>query len=304
MQVGFRAVEEYSDIAVIWRGELGRAIRSGWAIALVILFLFGEGLLLMVVGFLTRGVGQMSGGGGAMPLEQKKNLLSLFTNNSEATIEAIARLPLVLLVAFSATTLLAPMLIALMGFDQLAGEIRPRSMRYLIVRVRRTSIVLGKYLTQLTVLAGILVLCTVAMVGTAKGLNVDFSWTDTLKWGGKLVVAMLVIGVAYAALTTLCSAAASSGALALFVNIIVLFVFWFISVVGNRVRLPGAPAEGLESLKEESVWGYIRYLVPSEFEHHLLSPDPMEYGTGLLAYAGFALVFLGLAKLVMSRRDL
>jgi ABC-type transport system involved in multi-copper enzyme maturation permease subunit len=271
--------------------------------ALVVLFLFGEGLLLMVVGFVTGGVGQMSGGGGD-PAANKRQLLTLFTNNSAATIDSIAALPSVLLVAFSATTLLVPLLIALMGFDQLAGEVGPKSMRYLIVRVRRTSIVLGKYLTQLTVLGAILLLCVLAMVGTTKGMNPDFSWGDTLRWGFKLSVAVLVIGVTYAALTTLCSAVSASGALALFVNIIALFVFWFVSVVGNRVLLPGTVAVGLDQLKEESFLGYIRYLVPSEFEHHLLSPDPLEYGTGILAYLGFALVFLGLAKLALARRDL
>jgi ABC-type transport system involved in multi-copper enzyme maturation permease subunit len=270
---------------------------------LVVLFLFGEGLLLTVVGFITGGAGQMTGGGGD-PVAQKKSLLMMFTNNSEATIDAIARLPSVLLVAFSATTLFLPLLIALMGFDQLAGEVGPKSMRYLIVRVRRTSIVLGKYLNQATVLAGILVLAVVAMMGTAKHLNPDFSWADTASWGLKLTIAMLVIGVTYAALTTLCSAVAASGALALFVNIIALFVFWFVSVLGNRVLLPGTQAVGLDAMKEQSVLGYIRYLVPSEFEHHLLSPDPLEYGTGVVAYLGFALVFLGLAKLALARRDL
>jgi ABC-type transport system involved in multi-copper enzyme maturation permease subunit len=296
-------VEEYSEIVAIWRGELGRAIRSGWALALVVLFLFGEGLLLTVVGFITTSGGQMSGGG-ADPIAQKKSLLMLFTNNSEATIDAIAKLPLVLLVAFSATAFFVPLLIALMGFDQLAGEVGPKSMRYLIVRVRRTAIVLGKYLTQATVLSGILVLSVLAMVGKAKSVDADFPWAEALRWGTKLSIAMLVIGVTYAALTTLCSAVSSSGALALFVNMILLFVFWFISVIGNRVLLPGTTAVGLDSLKEASPLGYIRYLNPGEFEHHLLSPDPLEYATGLIAYVGFALMFLGLAKMALARRDL
>ena len=303
MHVGWATVEEYSDIAAIWRGEIGRALKSGWALALVTLFLMGEGLLLMVVGLLTGGRAQMAGGG-ADPVAQKKTLLLLFTNNSEATIDAIAHLPAVLLVAFSATTLLLPLLVALMGFDQLAGEVGPKSMRYLIVRVRRTGIVMGKYLTQLTLLAAILALCALAMVGTAKALTPELAWSETLVWGLKLIIAMVVIGVAYAALTTLCSAVASSGALALFVNIIVLFVFWFVGVVGNRVLLPGTVGVGLDSFKEASWLAYVRYLVPSEFEHHLLSPDPLEYGTGIIAYLGFALVFLGLAREALARRDL
>jgi ABC-type transport system involved in multi-copper enzyme maturation permease subunit len=300
-------VGELDEIRVIWRGELQRALRSGWAAALAVLFLVGQGLLLAVVGFLSSGAAKMTGpaSAGGDTLAQKKALLTFFSSYSEATIDSIARLPTVLLVAFSATTLVAPLLIALMGFDQLAGEVAPKSMRYLIVRARRTSIVTGKYLTQLTVLLVLLALCVVAMVGTARGLDADFGWADTFGWGLKLVLALGVVGVTYAALTTLCSALAPNGALALFLNIGVLFSFWLVSLLSNRVRLPDtAGAVGLEASKEESLLAYLRYLVPSEFEHRLLSPDALEYATGLVAYLGFALVFLALARLALQRRDL
>ena len=299
-------MEELEEIGAIWKGELQRALRSGWAASLVALFLFGQGLLLAVVGYLSSGAAKMAGAAsGGDALAQKKALLSFFSSYSEATIDAVARLPAVLLVAFSATTLVAPVLIALMGFDQVAGEVAPKSMRYLIVRVRRTSIVAGKYLTQVTVLLALLTLCVVAMVGTARGLDPDFGWADTFAWGLKLLLAMAAIGVTYAALTTLCSALAPNGPLALFLNIGVLFSFWLASLLANRVRLPGAVGGGgLEATKEESWVAYLRYLVPSEFEHRLLSPDALEYGTGLLAYLGFALVFLALARLALQRRDL
>jgi ABC-type transport system involved in multi-copper enzyme maturation permease subunit len=300
-------VGELDEIRVIWRGELQRALRSGWAAALAVLFLVGQGLLLAVVGFLSSGAAKMTGpaGAGGDTLAQKKALLTFFSSYSEATIDSIARLPTVLLVAFSATTLVAPLLIALMGFDQLAGEVAPKSMRYLIVRARRTSIVTGKYLTQLTVLLVLLALCVVAMVGTARYLDADFGWTDTFGWGLKLVLALGVVGVTYAALTTLCSAVAGSGALALFLNIGVLFGLWLVSLLANRVRLPDTVgAVGLEATKEESVLAYLRYLAPSEFEHRLLSPDALEYGIGVLAYLGFAAIFLSLARLALQQRDL
>lgn len=300
-------MEDFSEIAEIWRGEIVRAIKSGRAIALVLLFLLAEGLLLTVVGFVTTSGAAQMGGSGVSPeaIAQKKGLLTLFTNNSEATIDAIVRLPAVLLIAFSATTLLAPLLIALMGFDQLAGEIAPKSMRYLIVRVRRTSIILGKYFTQITILAAILVLCVLAIVCTAKYLNADFLWADALKWGAKLTVAVVVVGVSYAALTTFCSAVAGNSPLALFLNLMILFVFWFMSLLANRVKLPGTEnSVGFDAMKEESALAYLRYVVPSEYEHHLLSPQPLEYATGIIAYLAFGLIFLGLSQLVLQKRDL
>ncbi len=302
-------MEDFQEIGAIWRGELVRAIKSGRAIALVALFLMAEALLLTVVGYVTSSaaaqVGAAAGGGGGTNTEQKKAMLAMFTNNSEATNDALVHLPWVLLIAFTATTLFAPLLIALMGFDQLAGEIAPKSMRYLIVRVRRNSIIIGKWLSQVTLLCGILVLCVLAMVGTAKGLNDDFRWTDAITWAARLSVAIMVIGVAYASLTTLCSTVAGNSALALFLNVIVLFAFWFVSLLGNHWRLPdGPPPAGLDLLKGESPMAFVRYLVPSEFEHHLLSPQPLEYATGLVAYAAFAVIFLGLARVALQDRDL
>lgn len=295
-------MEDFQEIVEIWRGELARALRSGRAIALVLMFLMAEALLLTVVGFFTS-----SGGAAAGPeaLEQKRGLLLLFTNNSEATVDSLAHLPTLLLVAFSATTLFAPLLVALMGFDQISGEVAPKSMRYLIVRTRRSSIVIGKYLSQATLLTALLALCVVAIVGTAKWLNPGFLWPEALRWGVKLTIAMAVIGVSYAALTTLCSSLAGSSPFSLFLNFITLFAFWFISLLGNRVRLPdSASAFGFDAMKEESALAYLRYLVPSQFEHHLLSPQPLEYATGIVAYLGFGLAFLGLAKLVLARKDL
>ncbi len=301
-------MEDFREIGAIWRGEIVRAVKSGRAIALVALFLMAEALLLTIVGYITSNAAAQlagNGGDGGASIEQKKALLAFLTNYSAATIESVAKLPWVLLAAFTFTTLGAPLLISLMGFDQLAGEIAPKSMRYLIVRVRRNSIILGKWLTQVTMLSAILVLCVVAMIGTAKYLNADFSWAEALKWGVRLSLALVVVGVAYASLTTLCSAVAGNSALALFMNVIVFFSFWFISLLGNRPRLPGGPeVTGIDALKTESWVAYARYLVPSEFEHHLLSPEPLEYATGLIAYAAFALIFLGVARLALQNRDL
>ena len=49
-----------------------------------------------------------------------------------------------LLVVFKLTLCFVPLFIALMGFDQLAGEVGPKSIRYLVVRVKRSSIILGQ----------------------------------------------------------------------------------------------------------------------------------------------------------------
>ncbi|MEW5741568.1 MAG: ABC transporter permease subunit [Myxococcota bacterium] len=309
-------MEDFSEILVVWRAETARAMKSGRFVALVVLFLMAEALSLTIVGFLNKQANdqfdQMVTAQGVDPeqaraglLTQKKKFLAFFASSSdERTIEAISVLPLVLLFVYSLTTFFAPLLIAFMGFDQMSGELGPKSIRYLIVRARRNSIILGKFLSQVTMLAALLTLCVLAMVVVSKALNADFAMNDVLIWTVKLTAAMVVMGATYAALTTLCSSLMRVSALALFLNLIILFAFWFIGLIGNAWRIPGHPPTGLDVLKSESVLAFVRYLAPGYFEDALLSPAILEFNTGLVAHVGFMLVFLGLAQVAMKRRDL
>src|SRR5258707_878339 len=65
-------------------------------------------------------------------------------------LDSLAAIPIVLLVVFKLTLRFLPLFIALMGFDQLAGEVGPKSIRYLVVRAKRSSMILGKLLSQVT----------------------------------------------------------------------------------------------------------------------------------------------------------
>jgi ABC-type transport system involved in multi-copper enzyme maturation permease subunit len=309
-------MEDFSEIVVVWRGETARALKSGRFLALVVLFVMAEALSLTIVGFINTQANeqfdQAVASQGADPekaravlLTQKKKLLTLFTDSSdERTIEAISALPLVLLVVFALTKFFVPLLIAFMGFDQISGELGPKSIRYLIVRARRNSIILGKFLSQLTMLAALLTLCVLTMVVVSKVLNPEFAARDAVLWTAKLTAALVVIGATYAALTTLCSSLTRVSALALFVNLIALFAFWFIGLIGNAWRIPGHPPTGLDLVKAESYLAFARYLVPGQFEDALLSPALVEFNTGLVAHLGFTLTFLGLAQLALKRRDL
>lgn len=300
-----------AEIGAVWRAETRRAGRSARGLALMVLFLFAEALTLGVGGCINvsanKQFDEIVAGQGAQPdavkqelTKRKRELLKAVTRNSDATVDLIAEVPLVLLFVFFATTFFVPLLIALMGFDQISAEVGPKSIRYLVVRAQRSSVLFGKYLSQLTVLALLMLVCVAAMVGVTKWLNADFDWLTAGKWLFRLWVASMVIGAAYAALTTLCSSVTRAGPLSLFLNIIVLFVFWFVGLVSNIWSLPGSP--GLLG-QEESPLAYVRYLIPSQFESQMLSPAPLEFASGIVAFAGFALLFLGLARMALDWRD-
>lgn len=300
------------EITTIWKGETRRTARSARGFALAVLFLFAEALTLGVGGCINVSANKQfdelvssQGGEPAAVREQmtlkKKEILKAVTRNSDATVAVFAEVPLVLLFVFFATTFFLPLLIALMGFDQISAEVGPKSIRYLVVRAQRSSILVGKYLSQITFLGALLLVCVLAMVGVTKWLNAEFTWLSCFTWTARLWGAVMVIALSYAALTALCSSVTRAGPLSLFLNVISLFVLWFIGLISNVWALPGTTGVLGQT---ESPLAYIRYLVPSQFESLLLSNAPLELAGGVLAHLGFGMVFLGLAHVALKQRDL
>ena len=314
-------MEDLPEIGAIWRGETRRALKSGRVLVLLILFVLFVGLALTIVGGLNHQLNskfdqQIAMAGGnvdearAAAKEQldagKKEFLKTFITDDKAMLDSILALPLVLLVVFKLTLRFLPLFIALMGFDQLAGEVGPKSVRYLVVRAKRSSIIIGKFLSQATLFALLLIICTILMVGVSKALNTDFPMSDVAVWTAKLILSSFTLSVAYLALTALFSALTRQGAVSLVLNIIALFVIWFVALIGEAFRFPGeeAAANSLAMLKSESALAYLRYASVWHFGENLLHPQASRWLTSSLVHVGFGLFFMGLALLALRKRDL
>ncbi len=305
------------EILAIWRGETRRALKSGRVLVLLILFVLFVGLALTIVGgFQHQANAQleqqaaMAGAdlsqAQAQLDEQKRGFLKFFITDDEAMLDSLASIPIVLLVVFKLTLRFLPLFIALMGFDQLAGEVGPKSVRYLVVRVKRTSIIFGKLLSQATIFAILLSICTFLMVLVARVLNPDFAASEVSLWTIKLILSSFVLSLAYLALTALFSAITKQSGIALVLNIIALFVIWFIALVAGFFRFPGEEVLNtpLAMLKGESWLAYLRYASVWHYGDDLLHPSWARALPAALAHAGYGLVFLGLAQLAVRRRDL
>lgn len=260
---------------MIWGAECRRTLRS--ARAVVLLGLYGLfALLVLLVGALVRAwVQQMMAqqAGGMLPPSED--------------------IPTLVVVVFYLGIFFLPAYVALMGFDQLSGEVGPRSMRYLTVRARRSSVLLGKFLAQTTILLTLvlgldLILCVYAWVSTpgfgfgAFALNLVRFWVGTF-----------VFALAFLALTALCSSITSNPAVSLVTNFICImaaFGLWWAGLWFGRGE--GHPLE------------YIRYLSPMNYCTKLLDPEALQFGASALAYVVFALLFLGGAYTALRTRDL
>jgi ABC-2 type transport system permease protein len=309
------------EIGVVWRGEVSRALKSGRVIVLLLLFSLFTGLALTTVGWLVgKGTEQALSKAkeqgldeeatAKLTLEAKKQFVStVYSENDEALTEVLLAIPVVLLIVFSFSMRFVPAFVALMGFDQIAGEVGPRSIRYLVVRARRSSIMLGKLLAQFTVL-GLLTLVAVGMmVAVARVTNADdFSTTAAALSFVKLWSASMVLSVPYLALTSLCSILFRQSAVSLVVNLILLVCIWFLAFVGEAFLLPGEKvaeaASAVGVLRSESPLAYARYLSVFHFASDLLHPHWQRFGAAGLAHLGYAMVFLGLGFVVLRRRDL
>ncbi|MGE6763294.1 ABC transporter permease [Corallococcus interemptor] len=287
---------------MIWAAELRRAVRSGRAIVLLGLYSMFSALVLLVVGFVTRELqSQLNAGlpGSAMDPDMAaqaadqmhRGVLGFLTSNDSAMMEALAHVPIVVLIVYKITLFFLPAYIALMGFDQVSGEVGPRSMRYLTVRARRSSVLLGKFLSQATLLVGLVLIIDLAIFLYARILNADFGFGVLVLNLLKFWSATIVFSLAYVALTSFCSSLFRNPAVSLVFNFILLFVFWLMDSVGQAVS-------------EENVLRFLRYLSPSHYSGNLLHPKLAEFATSGAAYVAFAAVFLFGAYGVLRARDL
>jgi ABC-2 type transport system permease protein len=289
------------EIAVIWSSETRRAVRSGRVVVLLGLYSMFSILVLLIVGAIANAIrdqvtarlaetGNGEAAATAISAEMKKSFIGALAGNDAGMMEALSQVPLVVLIVFKVTLFFLPAYIALMGFDQISGEVGPRSIRYLTVRARRSSLLMGKFLVQATLLVGLVLLIDLGIFIYAAFTNPDFTLAALAVNLVKFWLAAIVFSLAYIALTTLCSSLFRLPAVSLIVNFIMLFVFWLMDVVGGATADRGG--------------AFLRYLSPSYYSSDLLHPRLTEFGVSGAAYAAFAMVFLGLSYAVLRMRDL
>src|SRR5512147_2287029 len=129
-------MEALAQIGVLFGGEWRRTVRSARVVVLLLLFAMFTLLALMIVGAASNAVdrqlsAQLASGaspeGAAQAMEQlRRGTIGFLFSDDAPAIEALSRIPLVVLVVFRLTLVFLPLYIALMGFDQLAGEIGPK----------------------------------------------------------------------------------------------------------------------------------------------------------------------------------
>lgn len=295
-------MQPLEETLIIFQSEWRRTVQSARIIVLLGLYALFSGTALFLVGALVKKVevGINTSLEGASDLQRtealdnlRKGALGFLFSGDSSALEVLQRLPIAVLLVFKITLFFLPLYIALMGFDQISGEVAPRSMRYLTVRARRGSILVGKFFGQLSVLATVLVIIQLGVTAYAKFTYSSFGWPLAAETFLRLGLASGVFSISYLALSTLCSSLVRSPAVALVLNVFALFGFVLVESIGA----------GLHEANPQGIFGVLRYFSPSHYSSNLLHPLPAKYLASGGAFVGFAMVFLGLAYLGFRRRD-
>lgn len=278
----------------VFSHETRRSVRSAKTLVLLILYslaaLLGGVLFVAATRKIQSGLTAMTAGQQMPPeaLEQMKmGSLALFFGKDETLLHYLADIPLIVLFFFKFALLFLPLLIVLMGFDQISGELQSRAMRFAALRSSRGALLAGKVAAQVVLLLGLTAVINALLFAYAAATTEGFALGPGLVALIKFWLLTLVFGLAYIGLTAMCSALFRAPVFSLLTALCALFGFWLIAVMGR-----------FESLK------LLSYLAPSHYEDGLISPSWPQAFTSVGAYVAFAAVFLSAAWLALRTRDI
>jgi ABC-type transport system involved in multi-copper enzyme maturation permease subunit len=184
-----------------------------------------------------------------------------------------------------ATIWIAQILVSLLDYDAVSGEVQHRSVRFWTVRTRRSSYIVGKFLgAWLTVLA------------VTLGVNV-IVWIVTVSVGQMPVGQVLSWGLRFYAVTVPITGAWCG--IALLVGS--LFRTPMMSLLAISAAFSGLLIVRIVAAVSERDW--LAYTDPSIYDVLLLSPEPSKVALGLLGSLGIAAVTTGAAAALFETRD-
>lgn len=270
--------------------ELRRNLRSTKGIAMFVLFFLGGAIPSVGQVLLTKIVDTTTMA--EAPLEARQQMFEgvlMQAKFDEATAKHLSTCPpAIFAFLFKGALFFLPALILLIGFDQIAGEIQHRSIRYLAGRARRSSLVAGKAIGVWGVIATMTLVLSVT-VWTVILVRGGYPAGLVFSWGLRVWVFTVASAAAYVGLTALVSSFFRTPIVALFVGVAALFVLWLTSSI-----------LGFFDATQMATWAF-----PSTYESKLLvSPDPLRVMGGVAALIAWGAVMVAGAAAIVSRRDI
>ncbi len=289
----------WGHIRILARSTARNAMRSGSGITFIVFALFGGLGIAATLMEPLRLVSKVGDINNASVLSQAMDVVRPvmswwidatgdFDPRVNFLVEARPALLSAILVVFLG---FVPFLSVLAGFNQTAGDIGARSLRYLLFRTERINIFLSRLIGafMFTAIAELLLAISFAFIVliTVKVYGVG----DLLLWALHGWLAMLVTTLPYLCLSAWVSAANDSAGVSLVLNLLLVgFVGIFINLTQNAIRGDG------------DAW--LDRLTPAGWRYDLLHPDVGSVLLAVLVMLAFSGLFLWLGARTFRTRDL
>jgi ABC-type transport system involved in multi-copper enzyme maturation permease subunit len=270
------------EVGVVAQRELYRNLRSTKGIAMFALFFLG-GLVPAVVRMLIRKITD------DVPDEVVRTgfeALLARQHGSDALAKYLSSSPPTIYFLFQGTLTFLPLLVLLVGFDQIAGEVQHRTIRYSAGRARRGSIVVGKALGIWGVVAIMIAVLHLTVWVLAIATNSKDAGA-VASWGGRMLIFSVFCAGAYVGFASLMSSVFRNPIVVLFVGAGVGFGIWLLNAI-----------LGYFKSTEQLTW-----LFPNHYEKLLFEPDPLKVLAGLALFVVWGAACVAASSLVVARRD-
>jgi hypothetical protein len=182
-----------------------------------------------------------------------------------------------------------PLLAVLGGFNQYAGDVASRGIRFQLLRTERANLYFGRFLGA-TAYAGLTLAFLLLTVVAFFALRVElYSWGELMAWGARGLLALLLLLLPYLAFTGLFSATVDSP---------------FGALVVSSLPIVGVPIVALFAGMKWEWAAHVKWLLPWGFQSSLLHPDPARFLLAAFGCLAYTALYLAAGYRLFSRRDL
>jgi hypothetical protein len=275
-------VSPFAEVQLVTARELRKSFRSVKGIVLAAVSLAGGAAVAMLFAWLDR-VQRENLPADINPHDAQEKFFSHWYGPE--TGKRLADCPYSLWMMLVGTLWLAPLLVALLDFDAVSGELQHRTVRFWTVRVRRSSYMIGKYLGAcISVLAVTLGMNAIVWGATAAVSGLPIA--SILRWGVEFFAVSVPISAAWCGIATLVGSQSRSPMLSLLFIFASFFGLWLLRIGAGFSQVP-----------------WLAYLYPNAYDEFLLSPSALVVAKGLLGTGLIAGLTTAAATVIFERRD-
>lgn len=275
-----------SEIRFVAQRELRKNFRSAKGIVLLVLSLLGGTAVTLLLAWVEQLKREKMPDLTPEAMHSAREDAMTRAFGDPATGKLLADTPEVLLLVFFITIWLTPLLISLLGFDNVSGDMQHKTVRYWTLRTRRTSYMVGKWLGLWTTVSAI-TLTMHAVIWVVCIVRGEAPAATAISWGLRLWVITLPISAVWCGISTMVSSIFKTPILALLATFAVFFVLWVVFLIGLRWNVDA-----------------LTYVYPNTFDGFLINKRIDRWMTGLAACIGMTALYVGASSFMFTKRDL